>query len=143
MLTTDASFLIAYFDINDSQHTRAILDMAKTQKEEENFLINNLVIQEIMTLHNTSYKRKTFFHHFCTAVVDKQSTSMFFKMQNQKEFTEINNMILRGEGNRLSFSDLSLIIDTKNLKSGKLLTYDKDLYSYAKKINLPVFESAR
>jgi len=141
MLITDASFIIAYFDMNDSQHTRAMLDMARIQEEGETFLVNNLVIQEVMTLHNTRYKRKTFFHHFCTAIVDGKSINMFFKMQEEKEFKTVNKMILQDKGNHLSFSDLSLIIDTQSMKSGRLLTYDKDLSKFAKKIKIPVFES--
>lgn len=143
MLIADSSFLIAFFDINDSQHTRAILDMAKAEEEEESFLVNNLVIQKLLTLHNTRYKQKSFFHYFSTAIIDAQSSNMFFKVQTKDEFVEVSKMILHGRVNNLSFIDLSLIVDTKSKKSGKLLTYDQNLYKYAKSIDIPVFNSVK
>jgi hypothetical protein len=64
-------------------------------------------------------------------------------MKTNADFQKTTDSLTNTKEHGLSFVDLSLVIETKAKKSGKLLTYDQDLYNYAKEKKIPLFESVR
>ena len=107
MIVLDTSFLVAFFNEEDSLHTKALADMREVEKEQQ--LISDYVALETATVLN--YKKS---HEVAMKFLEviKQKSGVTIHYFDPGDFESISE-IFRQQRGQLSFIDASVIYLSK------------------------------
>lgn len=142
MIIADTSFLIAYFNIKNSQHTKAVIDMSSITQTKEIIQVNDLVLQEMLSLHSIKFDQNSQLHFIVKSILDGNSKNIIRHKHNKSLLEQIYKLVKNTNTKGLSFTNLSLILDMREIKTGKLLSYNIELCRYATENELSIYKSA-
>lgn len=120
MIFVDSSFIIALINENDSLHEKAfeLIDIIENEK----LVISNLIINEVITVIgnkidlNTAIKSFDLINSRFDVIEEYNIKNFNFKCMN--EYEKYNT--------KLSFTDSSIIVVSKEFAIEKIVTFDKE-----------------
>jgi predicted nucleic acid-binding protein len=120
MIVLDTSFLVAFFNEDDSFHFKAVSEMKNLEKETQ--LISDYVINETATVLNYKAGLEKAVA-FIEGVKNKENIELYYSNENDFESTA---GIFKRQKRKLSFTGASIIHTALSTRS-KIATFDENI----------------
>lgn len=117
----DTSFIIAYYNSRDQNHSKAELIMKKILNEENDIIINDYIFDECANVLLIRLKNFSKVIKICEDLRKLRVINV-----NEFLFEEAWEIFKKQDKTNLSFTDSTILSTMKNRKIKNLVTFDKD-----------------
>jgi len=135
MVILDTSAIISLLNETDSNHDAAVSKFNFYAEEREIFIIDKLVIVELITVAKSRFKQQSIekIFAFVKLLMEKELASYLYVEHDKSEFNRVLELAEEADSAKLSFVDLMLFVLSKRYLNADILTFDKKLKDYSLK----------